>query len=224
MSLDITNGTASCFPTGVAILSPGDVAIREADHRIANSFQLLASVLGSQDREVTDASARNALQLTIRRIEAVAAVHRQLYLSAQAGKVEIENYLEDLVAALQASFGSETQNRTIRLKTQRWTVPHDFAITLGMIVTELVINACKYAYDPNEPGDVEVRFTIPHSSGPSFSLCVEDRGSGSGVQPRLGGFGGRMLEAMSRKLGAIGGYQSGEIGTLFAITGNMPRD
>ena len=99
-------------------------------------------------------------------------------------------------------------------------VPAGFAAILGVVITELVINACKHAYRPDQTGGIEVVMT----TGPEriFSLLVRDKGNGRRADVRSEGLGDRLLELMTRRIGARGGYSSGGSGTTYTMTGFIP--
>ncbi len=192
---------------------------READHRIANSLQLLSALLSSQGREVSDPAARAALEISVQRIGAIAGVHRQLYRSHGEDDVDLRAYLIDLLAGLQASFSCE--NRRIHLEAEQVITPSDFAGVIGIIVTELVINACKHAYAPDQQGDIKVVLAI--DTARRFTLEVRDRGCGrADASQSVQGLGSRIVALMSRKLHADAQYIPVEVGASFLITGELP--
>lgn len=191
---------------------------READHRIANSLQLVSALLTSQLREVCDPSARAALEVSVHRVGAIAGIHRHLHSSEWDSSVDLATYLVDLVAGLQSSFGRGKQYRQIHLEADPVLASSDFAAVIGIVVTELVINACKHAYPPDEAGDITVTWTV--SAGQRFSLQVHDEGRGLRTPADAGqGLGSRIVELMSQKLGAEARYIASEAGTSFQMTG-----
>ena len=193
---------------------------QEANHRIANSLQLVSAMLSSQVRELADPIARDALDRSVQRVAAIAGVHRQLYLSQERDRVDIAGYLVDLVEGLRRSFSADARHRRIDLEVEPAVVPASFAAIIGVVVTELVINACKHAYHPDQPGGIEVIVT----TGPEriFSLLVRDHGHGRPADARSDGLGDRLLELMARRLKARGGYSEGRAGTTYMMTGLIP--
>jgi two-component sensor histidine kinase len=221
MTLDHDSCGSAGPPTRPAAVVASEIAHHhEANHRIANSLQLVSALLSSQRLEIADPVARSALEVSVQRIAAIASVHRQLYIGGSSEAVDLSTYLLDLVAGLQVGFQSGFGHRRLHLDVDQLLVTPDFATTLGVIVTELVINACKYAYAPDESGDVEIVFgTTPVGR---FSLDVRDRGVGRVIVPAQAGLGSRIVELMSRRLGADGGYVARDVGTSFRITGPLP--
>jgi len=98
-------------------------------------------------------------------------------------------------------------------------VSPDFASALGIMVTELVINACKHAYAPGEPGDIQVRLSFPTRT--QFRLEVRDFGGGYNRQSRTGapGLGTTIVNAMCCKLDATFTYLASRTGTRFLAGG-----
>jgi two-component sensor histidine kinase len=205
----------------VAILPPLTIGVEEeVGHRFFNSLQLVSAFLSAQGRITRDPAARNALESSVHRIAAVGAIQRHLYNQAGNGLVDVATYLLDLACMLRASVGG--QHRRVHVQAEAVWVPVDFATTLGVVTTELVINACKHAYRDNEPGDVDLSFKV--RLGSLFKLEVRDHGlrAGSAQFARPGGLGNRIIEAMSRKLGGTTTYTAKDDGLRVLVQGVLP--
>jgi len=179
-----------------------EVLLREVNHRVANSLGLVAALVRMQSYALSDPACQQALKETQTRISAVAGVHRHLYVSGTVGLVEIDDYLANLVAELQDSLRGPEHDYPIRLTADKFTVKTDKAVSLGVIVGELVTNAYKYAYEPGVAG--EVRLTIRRLDADRAVLTVEDDGDGyDGEAPSRGtGLGAKILAAMAQTLSA----------------------
>ncbi len=176
------------------------VLLREVNHRVANSLQLISSFVSMQSRMLTDEAARTALKDTERRIQAVGQVHRKLYTSDNVESVEADEYLAALVGELEESWSTPAAPRAVRLAAEPIQLNTDKAVSLGIIVNELVTNACKYAYASSAPG--EVRVALRRDGDGHFVLEVEDDGCGMPVNgtSRGTGLGSKVIRAMAASL------------------------
>ena len=184
-----------------AVVARQAALLREVNHRVANSLQLIASLVHLQAGALEDEVARAALRDTQARIAAVMQVHRRLYTSDDVQNVNMEEYLGGLVLELQQSLAAASGGEhPIRLQAQPIFLNPDKAVSLGVVVAELVTNAFKYAYPAGEQGEVRVNFEAPASD--HLRLVVEDdgRGMGAGVSARGTGLGQRVIAAMARSL------------------------
>jgi two-component sensor histidine kinase len=188
----------------------------EINHRVANSLQLLAAMVSVEARRIVDPAALAAFEMTLRRIGAIANVHRHLYRASAAASVDLGAYLEELSAALEQGFGDARAGRRILVAAESVTVSPEDATSIGIIVSELVGNACKYAYAPGEPGDIRILLrTLPFGG---YRLDVSDRGCGiKGALPQGTGLGGRLIAMMANRLGAATAWNDAPRGTHFTL-------
>jgi two-component sensor histidine kinase/ActR/RegA family two-component response regulator len=190
------------------------VLLREVNHRVANSLQLIASLARLQEGAVVDPAAQEALAAMRNRIAAVAQVHRRLYTSDDVHSVALHDYLAGLLDEIGRSIGG----RIIALEAEPLAVPTDRAVSLGVIVSELVTNALKYAY----PGAVEgpIRVLLRAEAGGGV-LAVQDEGIGSAAwatgTPGGTGLGRRIVEALSASVGGGVEHRAGPGGTSVSI-------
>ena len=185
-----------------------EALLGEVNHRVANSLQLVTAMIRLQASALTDPGARDALDDTQRRIEAIAQVHRRLYTAHDVERVDMQDYLSALIDELGETWSSDAAPRLLQLAADPIRLPTDRAVSLGVIVTELVSNACKYAY-PTGGGAVRVALKGDGDSG--FELTVEDDGCGMapGATPRGTGLGQKLIRAMAQSLQAEFGYDPG---------------
>jgi two-component sensor histidine kinase len=178
-----------------------ELLLREVNHRVANSLQLVNSLVTMQTAMVTDAAARSALLETQGRIAAIGQIHRRLYTSDDVRFVEIGTYLDGLLEELESALSGDGRPHPIALEADQVLMPTDKAVSLGMLITELVTNAYKYAYPEGVEGAIRVRLAC--EGGEHVNITVEDDGIGWTGQgaPRGGGLGSKIINAMARILG-----------------------
>ncbi len=197
--------------------------LREVNHRVANSLQLVTTMVTMQSRLLDDPAAKAALADTERRIQAIAQVHRRLYTSGDVESVDMDEYLKAIVEELQAAWSNPVSPRVIRLEAEALKLHTDKAVSLGVIVNELVSNACKYAYDIGQPGEVRVRFSRDQSADDErFLLEVEDDGRGLDDGPPRGtGLGSRLIAAMAQSLSSTVEYDRNYQGCRAVLAGSV---
>jgi two-component sensor histidine kinase len=195
-----------------------EILLREVNHRVANSLQLVASLVTMQQKsEGLDPGAREALVEAHNRIHAIAQIHRRLYTSDDVRFVAMESYLSGLVEELEAAMKAAGREHTIVLRAEPVRVGTDRAVSVGVIVTELVTNAFKYAYPSDVHGDIRIRLS---RSGDQCRLEVEDDGVGldeAGV-PKGSGLGTRIVRAMTSTLGTTIAYEPKTVGTRAVLS------
>ena len=190
--------------------------LREVNHRIANSLQLISSLIELQARKVSDPDAREALKRAAERVEAVMLVHRRLYTSDDVEYVAMDQYLEGLIDELRRAVVAEERSSRITLVAEPIRVETDKAVSIGLIVNELVTNAVKYAY-PGCSGDIRVGF---RRSDDVVQLVVEDDGIGyqDGAPPKGSGLGSMIVNAMARTVKATVLIDPGHKGTRVVLS------
>jgi len=191
------------------------ILLQEVQHRVANSLQIIASVLMQSARRVQSQEARGHLQDAHHRVMSIAAVQRQLAASS-LGDVVLRPYLMQLCESLGASMIHDPTQLTIAATVDESSVSATASVSLGLIVTELVINALKHAF----PGQRQGRILVDYrSDGLKWSLSVSDNGVGMPTGEHAGkpGLGTGIVEALARQLGGDILVSDGSPGTIVSI-------
>jgi two-component sensor histidine kinase len=193
-----------------------EMLLGEVNHRVGNSLAMVAALVGLQANAVEDVEARRALSETQVRIQAIAGVHRHLYTSHDVRTVQMGDYLQSLVGELENTLQADGQTASIKVDVVGFPLPTEKVASLGVIITELVTNALKYAYLDREPGEVRVHMRQEDNQ---VRLVVEDDGIGwTGTGKAKGtGLGSRIVRAMATSLGATVAYGEGP-GTKVMVT------
>jgi len=179
-----------------------EVLIHEINHRIANSLQLVNAFLRLQVNAATNADAKAALSNAMARVGAIGHVHRQLYSASDVRSVDLGRYLENLMSDLRQAVGQTNGGAELVVKAEPVATTTDRAVSIGTMVTELVLNALKYAYPEGEPG--QIRIICRAAGADTLELVVEDDGVGfqPGAPAKGGGLGERIIGMMGQKLRA----------------------
>src|ERR1700710_459641 len=197
-----------------ALAAEREVLLREVNHRVGNSLQIIASLLHLQANSSNQDDVKAALTNAMGRVAAVAQVHRRLYTSHDLKSVLLNQYLEALLEDLRRSAEGNKMSR-LTLKAEPIEIDPDRAVAIGIIVNELVMNAVKYAY-PDGAGPIHVELK---ALGDNIELAISDDGVGLNVKvdPRSTGMGQRIVSAMASKLEASVERDPAHAGTRIVV-------
>ncbi len=204
------------------LLREKDVLLEELQHRTANSLQIIASIILMKSRAVQSEETRFHLEDAHKRVLAIAAVQKQLHASAATGSVEVAPYLANLCLTLATSMIGDTRPISLQVKAGAGSATSRQAESLGLIVTELVMNALKHAFpDPAIAGRIGVAYD---KVGPDWKLSVSDNGIGKAtgaVVKKTPGLGTGIIKALSHQLDAQVETIAGPQGTTVTIAHGM---
>jgi two-component sensor histidine kinase len=203
------------------LLQQKETLLQEMQHRIANSLQIIASILSLKARAVKSEETRQHLEEARQRVMSVAAVQQQLLASGHGAQIEIGPYLVRLCETLAASMTDDSHPIVLKVQADGGTASSADAGTIGFIVTELVINAFKHAFvGDHAAGQLVVAFD---KADTGWRLAVSDNGIGT-PQAHLAparttsGLGTIIVEALARQLGACLDTVTNAQGTTVSIT------
>ncbi|MDO9432075.1 MAG: sensor histidine kinase [Phenylobacterium sp.] len=195
------------------------ILLQEVQHRVANSLQIIASVILQSARKVSSDETRLHLTDAHNRVMSVAALQQQLAAS-RLGEVELKSYFTKLCESIGASMIRDHDQLVLEVKADDSTCEADVSVSLGLIVTELVINCLKHAFPGGRLGKIEVGY---HSRGPNWTLSVEDDGVGipKDRASSTPGLGTSIVEALARQLSARVQVSDAHPGTLVSVIHNQ---
>ncbi|THD60321.1 sensor histidine kinase [Phenylobacterium sp.] len=203
---------------------PADTRHREAHHRIANNLALIAGFVRlqaskiSKDRQPLSAAETCLLLEEVEvRIQTVGRLHHLLAVGENSGLIDVSEYLRSICGILSQSV---CNSRSVDLNCDARTcmVAPQAAALLGLIVTELVTNAVKYAHPAGAPGRVAVLCRDDRGDGVVLSVSDDGVGLPEGFDPQVdGGLGLRVIRSLADQLDAELGFDSGPLGLTVTV-------
>jgi two-component sensor histidine kinase len=195
-----------------------DILLAEMGHRVGNSLQIVASILMLKARSVQSEETRGHLEDAHRRVMSVATLQHHLKASGKGEHVGVSSYLTKLCNSLSESMISENSAISLKVVAGNGEVLSEQAVSIGLIVTELVINALKHAFPINmKDGKILVSYEM---NGSGWKLSVYD--NGQGIQPvkvkKLAGLGTTLVNALAEQLEAQIETVSNGGGTTISVT------
>jgi chemotaxis protein methyltransferase CheR len=201
------------------LLREKETLLEELQHRIANSLQIIASIILMKARAVQSEETRFHLEDAHKRVLSIAAVQKQLHASAAAGAIEIAPYLSQLCESLARSMIGDTRPISLKVVGEGGRATSRQAESLGLIVTELVMNALKHAFpDDKAKGQIIVAYDM---IGTNWKLSISDTGIGKpdgGFGQGKSGLGTGIVKALAHQLDAQVETLAGPEGTTVSIT------
>ena len=202
-----------------ALLEQKDILLQEMQHRVGNSLQIIASILLIKARTVRSEETRLHLQDAHNRVMSIAAMQEQLQARKHGEQIEIGPYLTRLCETLAGSLIGDRRPIVLKVHAQDGSTSSGSAVSIGLIVTELVLNAIKHAFPADDSqGKVLVAYDV---SGPNWRLTVSDNGIGrpddSAGQP-VTGLGTNIIEALAKQLDARVEALMNASGTTVSVT------
>lgn len=200
------------------LLQQKDILLAEIQHRFINSLQIIASILMLKARSMVSDETRRHLHDAHRRVLSVAAVQQHLRAAGRTDMIEVASYLSKLCGSLAESMTDDSHHAVIKVEAGGGTMTSPDVVSLGLIVTELVINAFKYASPPlNVPVTILICY---ETNGASWRLSVTDNGAGGqvdGVGPVKTGLGTSLVKALADQLDAEITAKAGPCGMSVSV-------
>jgi two-component sensor histidine kinase len=196
------------------------ILFQELQHRVANSLQIIASVLMQTARRAPLTETKSYLYDAHNRVMSVATLQRQLAASS-LGDVELRAYFSDLCESIGASMIPDREKLKLSVKSDPGSASADVSVSLGLIVTELVINALKHAFPDGRGGQILVGY---ETQGGDWTLSVKDDGVGmpTGGVPAKAGLGTSIVQALAKQLGAEVTVADTRPGTNISVAHKAP--
>jgi PAS domain S-box-containing protein len=185
-------------------LDEKETLLKEIHHRVKNNLQIVSSLLNLQANRSSSAEIATNFKDAQNRIRAMSLVHEHLYEAGDLSSIYFSDYLKNLVTSIHDAFGTIAHNVHIDVECDVRMVDVDTAIPCGLIVSELVSNALKYAFQDGRDGYIRVTFT---SIEDKLSLRVKDNGPGLPSELNIReSLGLQLVETLARQLGGSVDY------------------
>jgi two-component sensor histidine kinase len=198
------------------------VLLQELQHRVANSLQIIASVLMMSARKVQSEETRGHLHDAHNRVMSIAALQQQLAASS-ADRIALKSYFTRLCQSLGASMIHDPSQIKLDVDIDETIVGADASVSLGLIVTELVINALKHAFPGDRKGKIVVDYQS-HQDGWVLSVTDDGVGMAIGRKGAPAGLGTSLVEALAKQLQADVRVARAKPGTAVSITHPQAAD
>ncbi len=169
-----------------------EVLLRELQHRVKNSLQVIASFVGLQRRKAAHPQARDDLDVVASRIEALRVLYDKLYLVDHRHEIDFGGYLEELCGGLLRFHLAEREPVRLDLRCAPLRVDLDRAVPLGLLTSEFVVNSLKHAFADGRGGTLTVRLEavdpqqarlLLADDGPGTTPAAPEGGGGMGLRP-----------------------------------------
>lgn len=201
------------------LLKEKDMLLEEMRHRIANSLQIIASILLIKARTVQSEETRLQLQDAHQRVLSVAAVQQHLHVSGHGAPIVIGPYLTKLCETLAQSMIGDSRPISLKVEADAGTAMSQQAVSIGLIVTESVMNALKHAFPGEKPdAAIVVSYKVADSD---WRLTISDNGIGSPeviADEKHLGLGTSLVKALARQLDAVVDVKCDAHGRTVVIT------
>jgi two-component sensor histidine kinase len=178
-----------------------DTLLHEADHRIKNSLQMVASLLYLHGARIAEPAAKAAIAAASVQVQAIAHLHALLSRSNSANQVEMRSYLEQLCNGLKQAGMIDPSSFALALHVEKIELDADRAVALALIANELLTNILKHAIAPGRMVNIHIALR-PRGGAVAFTLRDDGPGIGARATGPAGGLGMVILYQLAEQLGA----------------------
>jgi two-component sensor histidine kinase len=205
-----------------ASVAEKEVMLKEIHHRVKNNLQVISSLVNLQANETRDETVRGVLRDVTYRVRSMALVHEKLYQSADLAHIDFAEYTRSLLSYLWRAHGVAAAAVRLTFDLEPVSLPTDTAVTCGLILNELAVNALEHAFQGRPEGNVTVSLRCVTDG--QIRLCLAD--NGVGLPPgfdwrRNRSLGLRLVQMLSKQLDSTVEVSSG-YGTKFEIIFGSP--
>lgn len=185
-----------------------EMLLKEIHHRVKNNLQIISGILELQNTTISDNTAKIILQEGQARIQSIALIHKTLYQSENFSSVPFQNYLTELINAIQNTYRNTNSKIETVIDANEIELGINTAIPLGLIINEIITNCFKHAFLGKEKGTINIRFTKEQEF---YKLIIEDNGNGlpKDFDPKkLHSIGFDLIQGLTKQLGGTFDWES----------------
>ncbi|MFC5268998.1 two-component regulator propeller domain-containing protein [Adhaeribacter terreus] len=188
-----------------------EILLKEVHHRVKNNLQIITSLLNLQSRHLTDPAALETLRDIKDRIKSISMLHMRLYQREELASIDLSEYVQTLCRSLFASYGIREDHVRLEFDIPTLYLDIDTALTLGLIVNELVSNTLKYAFPDQRKGTLLIE--LLRVTETDYTLTISDDGTGlpDNFEEKMAtSFGLQLVSSLIKKLhGTLKFYSEG---------------
>jgi two-component sensor histidine kinase len=182
------------------LISEKEWLLKEIHHRVKNNLQIVISLLNSQTVYLKNSDALEAILDSQHRVNSISLIHQKLYQSENLARIDMNEYICDLVSYLKESFATD-DNIEMVLEVEPIDLDVSLAVPIGLILNEAITNAIKYAFEADQKGKIEI--ALDEQSPDTIILTIADNGRGlpEGFDAqRSNSLGMSLMQGLSRQL------------------------
>ena len=153
-----------------------ELLLREIHHRVKNNLQIINSLLSLQSRKTSNPDVIAMMRESSSRIHSIALIHNKLYEQQRINRLDIQDYIEQLGAHLLSIYNVQKKDVRFGVKAHDVLLDIDTAIPIGLILTELITNSLKYAFEGREQGQIHI--AVKRDGDREYELVFKDDGIG----------------------------------------------
>ena len=155
-------------------LKEKEVLLQEIHHRVKNNMQIISSLLSLQAAYTKSHEAKAVLRDSQNKVRTMAIIHENLYSIHDFSRLEVSDYLENMVHSIVASYSPEPEGIELEMSLEKVSLNLETALPLGLLVNEMVSNSMEHAF-PGSTGKITLDLI---SDGEGYTLKVKDNGIG----------------------------------------------
>lgn len=154
------------------------ILLKEIHHRVKNNLQIITSLLDLQLGDINDEQAQEKFTETKKRVTTIALVHEKLYQSSNLSALNLKTYVQNLIKDISSAYETGEIKATKNINIQDLEVDIDKIVPIGIVINELITNAYKHSFIPNETGILDVKILKEHDN----KMSLEVKSSGDNIE------------------------------------------